>query len=52
MLKHSKAAEILTKFTDKIEQIIVLTELGRTLKPIHDTMAAWGNLYKKEISKA
>ncbi|MCJ7870898.1 winged helix-turn-helix transcriptional regulator, partial [Salmonella enterica] len=29
-----------------------LTELGRTLKPIHDTMAAWGNLYKKEISKA
>ena len=29
-----------------------LTDLGRTLKPIHDTMAAWGNLYKKEISKA
>ncbi|MFK5290848.1 winged helix-turn-helix transcriptional regulator [Lactococcus lactis] len=29
-----------------------LTELGRTLKPIHDTMTAWGNLYKKEISKA
>ena len=29
-----------------------LTELGRTLKPIHHTMAAWGNLYKKKISKA
>ena len=29
-----------------------LTDLGRTLKPIHDTMAAWGKLYKNEISKA
>ncbi|ADZ64819.1 hypothetical protein CVCAS_2201 [Lactococcus lactis subsp. lactis CV56] len=32
MLKHSKAAEILTKFTDKIEQIIVLTDIKNTKK--------------------
>ncbi|KSU30133.1 hypothetical protein N42_0127 [Lactococcus lactis subsp. lactis] len=34
MLKHSKAAEILTKFTDKIEQIIVLTKVKNTKKTL------------------
>ncbi|KZK51389.1 hypothetical protein NCDO763_1314 [Lactococcus cremoris] len=32
MLKHSEAAEILTKFTDRIEQIIVLTKVKNTKK--------------------
>ena len=32
MLKHSKAAEILTKFTYKIEKIIVLTDIKNTKK--------------------
>ncbi|KSU13538.1 hypothetical protein LMG9446_1656 [Lactococcus lactis subsp. lactis] len=34
MLKHSKTAEILTKFTDKIEQIIVLTNIKNTKKTL------------------